>query len=326
MLIKTKLDALSHVTPELRTAGRGVIEFMESAPEPSMGNLARFCQAMTEEYKKPVPPDPSVPYLRRTIAGYPAGVEVPIVVINAQHGARQPAIVHMHGGGFLFGAAADGVRFLQDMAVTIGCVVVSVDYRVAPAATWDMSVEDNYAALRWLYEHAEEVGADRDRIAVMGESAGGGHAALLAITARDRGEYAIAFQCLTYPMLDDRTGSSVRVPAHIGAIQWTEAANRLGWHCLLGQVPGTDTVPTAAVPARVEEVEGLPPAWIGVGSIDLFIHEDITYATRLLSAGIETELVVVPGAFHAFDLRAPSSSIVMSFHASRLNALRRGLG
>ena len=109
---------------------------------------------------------------------------------------------------------------------------------------------------------------------------------MLAITARDRGEYPIAFQCLTYPMLDDRTGSSVRVPAHIGAIQWTEAANRLGWHCLLGQVPGTDTVPAAAVPARVEDVEGLPPAWIGVGSIDLFIHEDITYATRLLSAGI----------------------------------------
>lgn len=315
---------LSYVTPELRAAAIEVQRYMSNAPEPRLENLEAFCRSMTDEYKKPVPPDPDVPFANRSISVAHANVDVPVVIINAKPGTSRPGILHMHGGGFLFGAAKDGIRFLQAIATSLDCVVVSVDYRVAPAANWAGSLEDNYAALRWSYANAEELGLDRNRIAVMGESAGGGHAAMLAIAARDRGEIPLAFQCLTYPMLDDRTGTRNPQPEFIGAIQWTEAANRLGWQCLLGQEPGTDLVPAIA-PARVEDVTGLPPAWIGVGSIDLFVGENVNYATRLLMAGIETELVVVPGAFHAFDLRAPDTVIAQEFLSSRLRALRRGL-
>jgi acetyl esterase/lipase len=179
--------------------------------------------------------------------------------------------------------------------------------------------------LRWLHEHAEEIGVDPARVAVMGESAGGGHAALLALTARDRGQLPIAFQCLVYPMLDDRTGSTREVPSPIGTLLWTATSNQFGWRSFLGQEPGGSTVPAGAVPARVADLAGLPPAWIGVGSIDLFVDEDIEYARRLIAAGVPTELLVVPGAFHGFDGIAADTAVAKRFNAAKLDALRRGL-
>ena len=159
----------------------------------------------------------------------------------------------------------------------------------------------------------------------MGESAGGGHAALLAITARDRGEVPVCFQCLIYPMLDDRTGSSRRMPWQVGNIVWTAEKNRFGWESFLGVKPGGRTVP-GGVPARVANLAGLPPAWIGVGSIDLFADEDVDYAQRLNRAGVPTELIVVPGAFHGFDSPFFPAKITKWFNAAKLDALRRGLG
>ena len=156
----------------------------------------------------------------------------------------------------------------------------------------------------------------------MGESAGGGHAAILALTARDRGEVPVLFQCLIYPMLDDRTASSRAVPPHIGQILWTGEANRFGWQSFLGQPPGLDSAPRNAVPARVENLAGLPPAFVGVGAIDLFVDEDIEYARRLNAAGVQTELVVVPGAFHGFDAIAPDTSLAKQFNEVKLHALR----
>src|SRR5207302_7809118 len=148
---------------------------------------------------------------------------------------------------------------------------------------------------------AAELGVDRSRIAVMGESAGGGHAAMLAIAARDRGEIPLAYQALIYPMLDDRTGSSRKTPPYQGAVIWTPQKNRFGWSSLLGAPAGSAQAPYGAVPARVENLRGLPPAYIGVGSIDLFIDEDVEYARRLIDAGVLVTLNVVPGGFHGFD-------------------------
>lgn len=161
------------------------------------------------------------------------------------------------------------------------------------------------------------------KIAVMGESAGGGHAALLAIKARDRREVPVAFQLLVYPMLDDRTGSAVQTPSHIGRIIWTPAANRFGWGSFLGMRPGTAAVPRAGVPARTRDLADLPPAYICVGSIDLFVDENIKYASRLIDAGVATELSVVPGGFHGFDLGSPDAQIVKAFNSAKLTALRK---
>jgi acetyl esterase/lipase len=158
---------------------------------------------------------------------------------------------------------------------------------------------------------------------VGGESAGGYHAASLAIHARDRNEVPIVFQLLIYPVLDDRTGSTRATPPAIGHFMWTPSANRLAWSSLLGVPAGSSNVPVAAVPARVASVAGLPPAWIGVGSLDLFVEEDMEYAQRLIHAGIATELLVMPGAFHGFDVLVPDAKVSKQFSASWRSALRR---
>ncbi len=267
-----------------------------------------------------------VPVREQRIPGRPQGSEVGLWIVNARAGATRPGILHMHGGGFTASSARGSVPHLQDVARKLDCVIVSVDFRNAPETRHDGSLEDNYTGLRWMYQHAEALGVDRGRIAVMGESGGGGHAALLAIAARDRGEIPLRFQALIYPMIDDRTGSSRATPAHLGAFNWNPDANRFGWRCFLGEEPGTDRVPAAAVPARVESVAGLPPTFIGVGALDLFVDECITYARRLLEAGVPTELLVVPGCIHGFDLLSKEAGVSRRFTATKLDALRRAFG
>ena len=228
----------------------------------------------------------------------------------------------MHGGGFVMPGPLVMPR-LQEIATDCHCVVGSVDYRLAPETHYPGSLEDNYAALKWVYAHATELGIDRSKIAVGGESAGGGHAASLAIHARDRNEVPIVFQLLLYPQLDDRTGSVRPVPPAIGHFLWTASANRFAWSSLLGVPAGSSKVPVAAVPARVASVANLPPAWIGVGSIDLFVGEDLEYARRLVHSGVAIELLVVPGVFHGFDLLVPDAEASKQFSASWKSALRK---
>jgi acetyl esterase/lipase len=144
-----------------------------------------------------------------------------------------------------------------------------------------------------------------------------------AIAARDRGEVPLLLQVLIYPMLDDRTGSSRPAPPHIGKYVWTAEANRFGWGSLLGTRPGGAAVPAGAVPARVQNVAGLAPAFIGVGSIDLFVDEDLAYAQRLINAAVPTEVLVVPGAFHAFDALVPEAAVSKAFNAAWNAALTR---
>jgi acetyl esterase/lipase len=154
----------------------------------------------------------------------------------------------------------------------------------------------------------------------------GGHAAMLAIAARDRGEVPLIFQSLIYPMLDDRTGSSRTMPPHVGQYIWTAGSNRFGWESFLGRRPGGSSAPAGSVPARLQNLAGLPPAFIGVGAIDLFIDEDIEYARRLIDVGVAAELQVVPGAFHGFDGIAKDTSLARQFTAAKIMALRRAFG
>src|SRR5579872_1136033 len=199
-------------------------------------------------------PAPAPQPVERHIPGPPGAPEVRLWVVDpAPMEKGKPLLLHMHGGGFMM---TDPMLMpqLQGIATDCHCVVVTVDYRLAPETRYPGSLEDNYAALHWLYAHAAELGVDHSRIAIMGESAGGGHAAALAIAARDRGELPLVLQVLIYPMLDDRTGSSRPVPSYIGKYVWTPDANRFGWSSLLGVRAGSATVPAGAVPARVQNL------------------------------------------------------------------------
>ena len=270
-------------------------------------------------------PAPAPQPVERHIPGPPGAPEVRLWVVDPAPLERgKPLLLHMHGGGFMM-TDPNLMPRLQEIAMDCHCVVVSVDYRLAPETRYPGSLEDNYAALKWAHAHAAELGIDRSRIAVGGESAGGGHAASLAIHARDRNkeDVPICFQLLIYPQLDDRTGSSQPAPPAIGHFMWTASENRFAWSSLLGVPSGSSKVPAAAVPARVARVAGLPPAWIGVGSIDLFVEEDMEYARRLVHAGVATELLVVRGAFHGFDLLVPDAEVSQQFSASWKSALRK---
>jgi len=303
------------VAPELRQAAQNI-------------NLPPITKELLNQRQPPAPwtgtQNSEVSVTQRNIPStVKTDPDITIYIINAEKGANRPGILHTHGGGFVMGSAQNDIAKLQTLASQLDCVIVTVEYRLAPETTYQGSIEDNYSGLLWMHNNASELGLDNNRIAVMGESAGGGHAALLAITARDRQQVPVMFQMLIYPMLDDRTATSREVPDHIGQILWTREYNRIAWEAFLGQTPGVDDVPQQAVPARTKSVADLPPAFIGVGSIDLFVEEDISYALRLINSGVTTELMVVPGAYHAFDWLAPESSLTKQFNERIVAALQQ---
>lgn len=313
-------DPISFVNPELRTALEKLhwSDRSDHAIDLAAVKKRRAAEAAEDG---PIPPTPAV--AERLIPGGPGAPQVRVYVAGNSPGAGKPAILHLHGGGYLFGTARGSRNLIQELVTTHNCVAVTVEYRLAPETPFPGPLEDNYAALRWMHANANELGIDVSRIAIKGESAGGGHAAALAIAARDRGEFPICLQVLIYPMLDDRTGSSRQLPPWQGHYVWTAKANRFGWTSLLGVPAGSETVPPNSVPARVANLAGLPSAFVGVGSIDLFAPEDVDYAQRLLAAGVSTELNLVPGAFHAFDLVAPEASLTRQFNQAWNEAIRR---
>lgn len=310
-----------YVHPDLRAQARQYAGMGKMMPAFTAAGLPMLRQgsAITAPRKLAAPA-----IEKRQIPGKSGQPPVTVHVINARAGTGRPAIVHMHGGGYILGNATMNYADLQEICQALDCIAVSVDYRLAPETTYAGSIEDNYAALKWVHSNAAELGVDPARIAVMGESAGGGHAAILAIIARDRGEVPLAFQCLIYPMIDDRTGSTRNPAPHIGRLLWTRERNASGWRMFLGMAPGGAKVPAFAAPARVANLAGLPPAFIGVGSLDLFYDEDVDYAQRLNAAGVTAELIVVPGAFHGFD--AAQVPVAKRFRAAKVDALRRALG
>jgi acetyl esterase/lipase len=224
-----------------------------------------------------------------------------------------PALLWMHGGGYLIGSAAQDDSLCRRFAATLGATVVSVEYRLAPQHPYPAALEDCYAALTWL---AGLPAVDPQRVAIGGASAGGGLAAALALLVRDRAEISLAAQLLVYPMLDDRTvGTEFDDPDYR---LWSQENNRLAWSMYLA---GAD--PEVAVPARQQDLSGLPATWMGVGTLDLFHDEDLRYAQRLHDAGVPCDIEVVEGAFHGFDGLAPKTGVTRSFFESQCATLRR---
>jgi acetyl esterase/lipase len=235
-------------------------------------------------------------------------------------GSPGAAVLWIHGGGLVAGAARQGHAWCSRIAQELNVLVVSVEYRLAPEHPFPAGLDDCYHALRWLHENAGELGIDPGRIAVGGDSAGGGLAAALAQRARDA-EIPVRFQLLIYPMLDDRTvlrtGSGTP-----GVFTWTPASNRFAWTAYLGHPPEeADGRPYTAA-ARCPCLGGLPAAWIGVGDLDLFHPEAVTYAHRLRAAGVPCDLVVIPGMYHGADgLLDGKVPALTAFRAAMLAAL-----
>lgn len=232
----------------------------------------------------------------------------------------RPALLWIHGGGYVMGTAAQDDALCRHFAETLGIVVASVDYRLAPESPFPVPIEDCYDGLTWL---AGRNYVDGARLAVGGASAGGGLAAALALLARDRGEIPLALQLLAYPMLDDRTACRTGIDERNFRL-WNNRSNRFGWQAYTGSAPGSPAIPPLASPARSDDLARLPPAWIGVGTLDLFHDEDVTYAGRLEAAGVSCTLDVVPGAFHGFDMVA-KSGVARAFRASQAAALDAAL-
>jgi acetyl esterase/lipase len=209
----------------------------------------------------------------------------------------RPAYLHLHGGGYVIGAPEMGDPMNVDIAARMGAAVLSLDYRLAPEHGAREGLDDAFDGLAWLHAESDALGVDRRRIAIGGESAGGGLAAALALQARDDGRYGICHQHLTYPMLDDRTGAEREADPLVGEFVWTAARNQYGWSAWLKDLPRS----APWVPARAESLEGLPPTWMFTVGLDLFRDENIAYAQRLMAAGVATDLVLYAGACHGFQ-------------------------
>ena len=236
-----------------------------------------------------------------------------------------PCLYWIHGGGHVLGQIEQDDPMMEHIVEAVGCAAVSVEWRRPPEHPFPAPMDDCYAGLTWAYHNAAELGLDPGRIAIGGASSGGGSAAGLALLARDRGEVPVIFQLLVYPMLDDRNVT----PASYAVTEprvWNRQSNLIGWQSYVGDDVGTDRVSPYAAPTRADNLAGLPPAYLPVGDLDLFIDEDIEYAQRLQQADVPAELHVYPGGIHGFDLLAPGSGLAQRFVRDRDDALRRAFG
>ncbi len=231
-----------------------------------------------------------------------------------------PALLWIHGGGMVIGNALQDTRLCRHWAARLGILVASVEYRLAPEHPFPAPLEDCHTALRWL---AARPDVDAGRIAIGGASAGGGLAAALALLARERDTIRPALQLLSYPMLDDRTAARTDIDTR-RLRMWNNTSNRFGWRAYLGTA-AAGPVPPLAAPARHDDLSGTAPAWIGVGTNDLFHDEDTAYADRLRQAGVPCTLHIVPGAYHGFDVVEAKAPVSRDYLRAQTTALATAL-
>ncbi|PRY30885.1 alpha/beta hydrolase [Pseudosporangium ferrugineum] len=268
-----------------------------------------------------VPENPDVVKEDRTVPGPQGEPDISVRIYRPRDAAAPlPGIYFIHGGGMILGTVAGEDPTATLLCDQVGAVVVSVEYRLAPEHPHPAPAEDCYAGLQWTAAHAAELGIDPDRLAIYGGSAGGGLAIATALMARDRGGPALRFMMPIYPMIDDRNGTaSSHEITDIGI--WDRDGNAEAWAWYLGGKPADQY----AAPSRAEDLSGLPPAFIDVGTVDLFRDEDIAFAQRLMAAGVPTELHVHPGSYHAAETFAAEAALARRTWALRVDALKRAL-
>jgi acetyl esterase/lipase len=248
------------------------------------------------------------------------GAQLPLFLYRRTDSAPPgSAALFLHGGGMISGWHRSYDLLAKAYVASSGVPLLSVHYRVAPEHPYPTPVEDCYTALVWLATRANHLGIDPARIAVMGGSAGGGLAASVALLARDRGGPPLAHQLLLAPMLDDRTASVDALPQAL--LTWDYDDNLTGWRALLGDTAGGDDVSAYAAPARADDLSALPPAYIDVGGLDIFCDEDLTYARRLVAAGVPTEFHLHAGAPQGFEMFAPHADLTRRATDDRMRCL-----
>lgn len=238
--------------------------------------------------------------------------------------AGSPALLWLHGGGHLLGTPAMDDAACARYARDMNMLVVAPDYRLAPENPFPADLDDCFSVLRWMMDSARELGIDASRIVIGGASAGGGLAAALVQRVHDENLLRPAFQLLIYPMLDDRTTRRDDIN-EAGFRFWHQADNRYAWNAYLRGRAGAQELPAFAAPARRTDLSGLPPAWIGVGSLDLFRDENRDYANRLGRHGVECSFHEIVGAYHGFDMWDPGAPPSRAFYASQVAAMRKAL-
>ncbi|MBN6066170.1 alpha/beta hydrolase [Aggregatibacter actinomycetemcomitans] len=313
-----ELRTLHLVDPEYREAAKNwVVDFSDAQTreKSTENNIRRAAESK----------QPAEHWIAPTQGEQP---EVNLYVYKPQRAqGKLPVIYFTHGGGYVLGNAKMGGDSLQALADKQQAAVVSVEYRLATQAPFPADLHDAYHGLRYVYHNADKLGVDNQRVVLMGESAGGGLAARLALYTRDQGEFKPEGQVLIYPMLDYRTGTeqSPYRNAVAGEFVWTAAANRYGWNTLRGGQTIPDNQMAYFSPAMATNVADLPPTFMMVGDLDLFVNEDMDYANKLIQAGVPTELFVIPGVFHAFEMANPQGQKTQNYLNWRSNAINQML-
>jgi acetyl esterase/lipase len=309
------------IDPECRVPLDGLLEVMPGGFNAIPDIVARRAAMEQLLAAMPVPENPNVTKEDRSVPGPDGEPDISVRIYRpAAATSTLPGIYYIHGGGMVLGTAAGEDAAAARLCEQVGAVVVSVEYRLAPEHPHPAPVEDCYAGLIWMTKAVTELGVDPDRIAIYGASAGGGLTIAAAMLARDRGGPALRFMMPIYPMIDDRneTPSSQEI-TDIGI--WDRSGNVEAWALYLGGKPADEY----AAPARAENVSGLPPAFIDVGTVDLFRDEDIAFAQRLMQAGVPCELHVHPGSYHAAETFAPDAALSRRIWDLRVDALKRAL-
>lgn len=306
--------------PELLKQAAPILQQLAQVPKPALHDVATrraIIGAMaTENYNLPKDVEHEIHHIAapdgHNVAVYHYRKKIP----PPKGGAS--AIIHIHGGGYIALSASQCASLHGASVSQTGVQILSIDYRLAPENPYPVPLDDCWAGLQWVYSNAEQLSINPARIAVMGESAGGGLAAALTLLARDRAlSPPLAKQILIYPMLDDRT-----VTNHAGALAfWDEKDNITGWTAYLGPDVGSDRVVPYAAPARVETVDGLPPIYIDCPQLDMFLYESMEYARRFMVANIPVECHIYPGLVHGFEALASDAVATKQAHANRYKAM-----
>jgi acetyl esterase/lipase len=302
-------DAMADVDPEFRSP---LLPLLPGSTNTRTLPLARRVLRLSLKHGE------GVTVTERRIAGDPA-VRV-LVTTPAEHDAPRPAVLWIHSGGMILGSPQFEAPFSGRLARELGAVVVSPDYRFAPEHPFPAALDDCMAVLRWMLASADELGIDPQRIAVAGGSAGGGLSAAVAQRSHDE-RIPLRAQVLIYPMLDDRTALR-EDHGRRGRFMWTPAVSRFAWTAYLGREPRMSDAPEYAAPARRTDLAGLPPAWIGVGDLDILHEESVRYAEQLKACGVPCELITVPRMYHGADLIASKAPSMREFSRSYVSHLR----
>ncbi len=281
--------------------------------------LRAMIDGMLTEMMARLPAAPDVTVARHeATADDGAAIELRWYTRAQASAAPGSAVVYIHGGGLICGTLDNYEPLVRHYTQLTGVPFLAVGYRLAPEHPGTGPARDALAGIRWLVDHAAELGVDPARIALMGDSGGGAVGASATILARDQG-MALARQILIFPMLDDRNVEPD--PLLAPTATWTYGNNFTGWNALLGEDRGTDGVPPEAAAARLVDFAGLPPAYIEVGELDIFRDEDVVYAQQLWRAGVSCELHVHPGAPHGHDWLDLTSDLNRRVLADRVRVI-----